>query len=407
VRAANYFNQALALAREMGDQAGIADSLNRLGGFYFNTGKPEEAQTCHREALEFARTLENNALLAASLDGLGQIDLLRGRVRASLDKYGQIADLRRRLGDQVGLMEALNALAAAYTWLGEYGQAAAACEEALTFVSKVGNLPVVPSLHTYLAISHLNRGDLGKAGEHLQAGLSAARPLDHIAMQAFCLSWLGYYYLVLGWFDEGWKAVQEAVGLAQDLGSPLWEMRARISLGIAHLYRDELSEAAQVLGDVYDVACELDLAPDQAVVLYEMGRVCLSAGDLDAASTSLDELLQVADRGELREYQVRGRWLQGRLALARADLDTALETLEDAHARAEAIGSRLILWRADYALGDVHRVAGHSSEAQAAYRRAWETLQAIAATLPDETARECMLASPSAAELRARLVTGD
>jgi class 3 adenylate cyclase/tetratricopeptide (TPR) repeat protein len=407
VHAADYFHQALALAREIGDQSGIADSLNRLGGFYFNTGKPEEAQTCHREALEIARSLENNALLAASLDGLGQIDLLRGRVRASLDKYGQIADLRRRLGDQVGLMEALSALAAAYTWLGEYGQGAAACEEALVFVNKVGNLPVVPSLHAYLAISHLNRGDLGKAGEHLQAGLDVARSLDHIAMQAFCLSWLGYYDLVLGRFGAALEAMQEAVSLAQELGAPLWEMRARTSLGIAHLYRGELAEAVRVLRGVYDAVCKLDLAPDQALVLYEMGRVHLLAGDLDAASQALEGLLKVADRSELREYQARGRWLQGRLALARADLDTALEALEEAHARAEAIGSRLTLWRADNALGDVHHMAGRSAEAQAAYRRAWETLQAIAATLPDEAARASMLASPSAAELRARLATGD
>jgi class 3 adenylate cyclase/tetratricopeptide (TPR) repeat protein len=407
VRAADYFDQALVLARNIGDQAGIADSLNCLGGFYFNTGKPEKAQACHREALEIARVLGDNALLATSLDGLGQIDLLRGRVRASLDKYGQIADLRRRLGDQAGLMEALNSLAAAYTWLGEYERVAGACEEALSFVSKVGNLPVVPSLHTYFAISHLNRGDLGKAGDHLQVGLAVAQSLDHVAMQAFCLAWTGYYHLVLGRFDKALECAEEGVSLAQRLGSPLWEMRARTSLGIVRLYRGELSEAVQVLGEVYDVACALDLAPDQAVALYELGRANLAMEDLDSVGESLEALLSVADKGELREYQVRGRWLQGRMALAQADLDAALEALEDARGRAEAIGGRLIMWRADSALGDVHRIAGRRAEADAAYCRAWETLQDMAATLASEEARESLLTSPSAAELRAKVEMGD
>lgn len=406
-RAADYFNQALALARDTGDQVGIADSLNRLGGVHFNTGKPEEAQGCHREALEIARNMEDNALLAASLDGLGQIDLLRGRVRASLDKYGQIADLHRRLGDQAGLMRALNALAAAYTWLGEYGQAANACEEALDFVSKVGNLPVVPSLYTYLAISHLNRGDLGAAGDQLQAGLLAARSLDHVAMQVFCQSWLSYYYSILGWFDNALEAIEEAVSMAQKLGSPLWEMRARTGLGISLLYRGELSEAVRVLSEVYDMACALDFAPDQAVALYELGRAHLSTGDLSAVSGALEDLLRVADRSELREYQVRGRWLQGHLALALGGLDDALEALEDAHARAEAIEGRLILWRADSALGDVHRAAGRSAEANAAYQRAWDTLQSIADTLPDEEARASMLSTPSVVELQQRMAAGE
>jgi tetratricopeptide (TPR) repeat protein len=184
-------------------------------------------------------------------------------------------------------------------------------------------------------------------------------------------------------------------------------MRARTSLGIARLYRDELSEAVRLLGDVYDVACALDFAPDQAVVLYELGRANLSAGDLEATGQALERLLRVADRGELREYQVRGRWLQGCLALAQADLGEALEALEDSHARAEAIGARLISWRANSALGEVHHAAGRSAEASAAYQRAWETLQAIAATLPDEESRERMLAAPSAAELRERIAAGE
>lgn len=407
VRAAEYFNRALALARETGDQAGIADSLNRLGGFHFNIGHPEEAQTCHREALEIARVLDNTALLAASLDGLGQIDLLRGRVRASLDKYNQIVDLSRRLGDQVGLMEALSSLAAAHTWLGEYQRAADACEQALDFVGKVGNLPAVPSLHTYLAISYLNRGDLGQASDHLRTGFSVAQSLDHVAMQVFCLSWLAYYHLVLGRFDEAFESVEEAVELAQTLGSALWEMRARTSLGIVRLYRGELSEAVQVLSEVYDVAVALDFTPDQVVALYELGRAHLAMGDLDAADEALEALLGVADRGELREYQVRGRWLQGRLAIARSTLEDALEALEDAHARAEAIDGCLILWRIDNALGDVHRAAGRSTEANTAYRRAWEILQAMAATLSDEGAGESLLTSPQAAELRAKVETGD
>ncbi len=407
VRAAEYFHQALALARDIGDQVGIADSLNRLGNFHFNTGKPEEAQACHREALDLARALDNTTLLAASLDGLGQIDLLLGRVRASLDKYGQVADLHRRVGNQVGLMEALNALAAAHTWLGEYERVAQVCEEALAFVNRVGNLPVVPSLHCYLAISYLNRAELGEAERHLQSGLTIAQTLDHIPMQVFCLSWRAYYYLVLGCFDEAQESVEEAVRLSQTLGSPLWEMRTRISLGIVQLYRSQLSEAVQILEDVYRVACDLDFAPDQAVALYELGRAHTEIGDFVAAERALEGLLSVADRGELREYQIRGRWLQGQLAVARGNLEDALEALEDAHARAEAIGARLVLWRIDSALGDVHLAANRSTEADTAYRRAWAILQAMADTLPDDESCARLWGSPLADHLRSRVEARD
>jgi class 3 adenylate cyclase/tetratricopeptide (TPR) repeat protein len=407
VRAADYFDQALALARDIGDRAGIADSLNRLGGFYFHTGKPEEAQACHREGLEIARVLGDTALLAASLDGLGQIDLLRGRVRASLDKYSQIAELQRRLGNQAGLMEALNALAAAYNWLGEYERVAHLCEEALGFVTKVGNLPVVPSLYAYLAISYLNRGELAKSGEYLRIGLSLAHSLDHVAMQVFCLSWVAYYRLVLGHFDSALESAQHAVELAESLGSSLWEMRAHTSLGIVQLYRSELGEAVRILDKVYQLACDLDFAPDQAVALYELGRANLGMGELESADQNLRKLLDVADRSELHEYQVRGRWLQGCLAMAQGRLEDALDALEDARARAEAIGARLILWRIDTARGDVHQAAGRKTEAGTAYRQAWAVFEALAATVPGEAATVSLGASPLVSHLRARVKDGE
>jgi tetratricopeptide (TPR) repeat protein len=218
---------------------------------------------------------------------------------------------------------------------------------------------------------------------------------------------MAYYHLVTGCLDEATKSVQEAVRSAQELGLPLWDLRAHTALGIVYIHRGELREAVLALSDEYQLACAWGFAPDQAVVLYELGRAHLALGDLEAAGGALQTLLGLADQGDLREYQVRGRWLQGLLAIDRADPDGALEALEDARARAEVIGARLILWRIESALGDVHRAAQRRTEANAAYRRGWEILRAMAATLPDEQVCGSLLESPLAAALRIKVETGD
>ena len=50
-QAGDYYQQALALARTMDDPATVAHSLNRLGNWYLNAEQPHEALRCHQEAL--------------------------------------------------------------------------------------------------------------------------------------------------------------------------------------------------------------------------------------------------------------------------------------------------------------------------------------------------------------------
>ena len=58
-------------------------------------------------------------------------------------------------------------------------------------------------------------------------------------------------------------------------------------------------------------------------------------------------------------------------------------------------------------VGDVHRIAGRSAEPDSAFRRAWEILQDMAATLASDEASERLLTSPSSAELRGKVEMGD
>lgn len=403
VQAGEYFKQALILAEESGDPAGVADSLNRLGEYYRNSADYQEAAAHHQQALEIARSTGDNWLLAASMEGLGEVDLARDDLNASLDKWSQVVALRRRLADPLGLMKALNALAMLYTWRGEYERVADVGLEAFEFISRVGDLPVVSSLHTYFAISHLIRGHLATVAEHLLAALEVARRLDHRVMKTHSLVWLAYYYAAIGQIDVALQSSEESVSLASRSTSPRCQVRAAACLGAVHLEKGSIDHAFHILTDVYDHACQLDSAPDKAEALYELGHANLALANWEATEGLVGQLLSLADACELGEYQARGRWLRGRLFLAKEDVSGALESLENARQRAESMGAHLILWKICAATGDAHRAADHGDQAGRAYRRSWEMLQSMATTLPTQATRDSMLASPPANALRAKI----
>jgi tetratricopeptide (TPR) repeat protein len=403
LQAGEYFKQALILAAESSDPGGVADSLNRLGEYYRNSADYEEATAHHQQALEIARSTGDNWLLAASMEGLGQVDLARDDLSASLDKWNQVVGLRRRLADPVGLIKALNALAMLYTWRGEYDQVADVALEAFEFISRVGDLPVVSSLHTYFAISHLIRGDLAIVADHLLAALEVSRQLDHRVMKTHSLVWLGYYYAAIGQLDLALQSSEEAMALASRSTSLQCQVRAATCLGAVRLEKGSIDQAFHILIDAYDQSCQLDSAPDKAEALYELGHANLALANWEATEGLVEQLLSLADLCGLREYQARGRWLRGTLFLAKEDVSGALESLENARQLAKSMGGRLILWKICLATGDAHRAGGHDDQAASAYRRAWDILQSMATTLPTQATTDSMLASPSATVLRAKI----
>jgi tetratricopeptide (TPR) repeat protein len=305
--------------------------------------------------------------------------------------------------NRAGLVGALNAEAITLTWLGEFEQAGRVCLEGFELINRVSDLPVVPSLHCYYAISCLKRGKLEKVEENLLDGLKVARRLDNLAMQTLCLMWLGHFYAVSGQMDAALQAGEESVGLAPADSVPCWRLRARVQLAVIHLERMAPERALQVLSDVWSLVERSGCTPDGAVALYELGDATLSIGDLEAAEKYLDRLFDFCYENQLGEYRMRERWLRARLFTARGEWDAALELLEVARSGLGAMGARLFQWQVDMAVADAHKLSGRIAKANAAYLQAWEGLRVVARSLPQPGLRETMLRSPRASRLRAEL----
>ena len=106
----DYFQQALALARQMGDPEILAHSLNRLGNWHANLEQPLEARLCHEEALAIFEALNHPSGRAETLDLLGMTMLLGGDSIQSAAYFERAIALLRDLDDRLGLISALTSL---------------------------------------------------------------------------------------------------------------------------------------------------------------------------------------------------------------------------------------------------------------------------------------------------------
>src|SRR2546423_3427624 len=107
----DYYRQALALARTMDDPATLAHSLNRLGNWYLNAEHPDETLGCHQEGPATLQGISDRAGEAATLDFLGMASLLSGDLiqsavynQEAIVLFGELDDRQRLISSLVTLM---------------------------------------------------------------------------------------------------------------------------------------------------------------------------------------------------------------------------------------------------------------------------------------------------------------
>ena len=122
-RAHACFSESLPLARAIGDPALVAHSLNALGEIARLRGDLAEASECYRQALQESRGLSDSRS-AVILSNLGLVAFAQGDSQGARDCFDESLALYRTLGDPGGLAACLDGLAGVHAASGDAQRAA-------------------------------------------------------------------------------------------------------------------------------------------------------------------------------------------------------------------------------------------------------------------------------------------
>ena len=96
------YEQALAIAREIGDRQGEANHLGNLGICYADLGQTQRAIELLRAGLAIAREIGDRQGEADHLGNLGGRYADLGQTRRAIDLYEQALAIVREIGDRRG-----------------------------------------------------------------------------------------------------------------------------------------------------------------------------------------------------------------------------------------------------------------------------------------------------------------
>jgi DNA-binding CsgD family transcriptional regulator len=393
-----WLEQARALAEELADPVLRARTLNRLGNWLGNTGRIEEAQTAHQEALRLFESRGDRRGMAETLDLLGVIYGFQGDNATAVRHFGRASELFRSLGDQRSLSTtlAMGALDSAPDWIATGYSALRTHDEVLRDVEEA--LHLARQTHSqagqafaeYVSAEVLSSfGELGAGLAHAQEALRLATGIEHQAWTTASYCALGGVYLLMQAPDQAIAALEAGLAAGQALGSPIWIAMESAYLALAYGRKQDWARAEAVLAAVLP----RDVAPGNVAerhVVWAWAELALAQGTPAQALRLAEHLIATAPGAQVGQPIPHLLVIQGEalLALQRPE---AVAALERARGGAEQRQALPVLLRIQWLLGRAYHRLQREDAARQAFAAARDNLATLAGTIDDDALREHFL----------------
>jgi tetratricopeptide (TPR) repeat protein len=405
--AAAEYQRALELIRRVGDRRHEIEILAGLSNMYIFYHRAEPAMASIEQALAMARELDDQA---------SQADCLAIRALIRMTSYGQIPEampdvdealrLARVVGEPKLLAQALCHLGTALQWRADFDRALAYLHEGAELAQRAHS-----GLHFGQAAFFIGNANVAK-GEYEEA-LRWYRRLREYASGAGDKYWMtrvpnliGGLHLELFDLDEALRLNLEGDAVAQQLW-PWPEPRGHslLKVGLAHLEQGAHGRAEEFFQRAW-AFLEQDLFLRwrwHIPLLRARGELALAEGRLDEAWSFATQSLELATQTDSRKHIARAQRLQGDILAASGRLDEAAQALAASVHLAEHIQTPREVWLGQAALGKVLARLGRDKEAEAQLTQATQTIEAIAVNLHTPRLHHSFLSAAPVLDLYAAL----
>jgi len=330
-RALDYYEEAGAVARALGDDIKYAYYLASIGDYYWTIGDFEKALACKREA----RTLfHDNCELsneAWTLYGIGSILGNLGDVEEMNVSYRAALDLYRITRNSAGESSILSEIGWASEHAGDYARALEYQFLALDVAKKYNDKWQIMNAYHGIAGIYQDLGDTTNAIEYNEHYLNTALAIGSKSDRAIALNDLGLVYLeIVKDYTKAMSYFEDALILSSMIGYTLMEAVATANIGVVYSRQGSYAKALPYHESALVMVQDLNAYYQEMQGLYELGETYQGLKDYEKARAShllaIEIARKIGIKKELWQYQLAA----GVAYESSGDLESALEYYRNA-----------------------------------------------------------------------------
>ncbi len=302
-KALEIYNQTLVIRREIGDRKGEGITLNNLGEVYVNLGQFQKALDYYQQGLAIFKEIRDRHLEAKALNNLGGVYQSLGQIQKALDFYNKALPIFREVGDRVQEGTILNNIGGVYVEMGQLQKALEVFGQALPIIREVRATYQEAIILNNLGETIIVIGKPQKALDYLNQALSIFRNLENPSGEATVLNNIAAAYERTGQFQKALDYYNKTLIIFQTVGDPSLEANALNNIGGVYQSLGQPQKALDYYNQALPITQALGTRFRESATLNNIGRAYLSLGQpqkaLDFYAKALPIAREVKDlRGE-------------------------------------------------------------------------------------------------------------
>jgi len=233
-KAIQYFEQALAISRALGNRASESGMLANLGGTYYYLRQHAKAIEYYEQALAISRAMGNRRGEGGMLGDLGRVYESLSQYAKAIEYFERALGIQRAVGDRRGEGATLGNLGGAYNALSQYAKAIEYQEQALQIHLAERNPQLAGTTLTRLGIVYNFLGQHAKAIEYFERALGIQQAIGDRRGEGATLGNLGGAYNALSQYAKAIECHEKALVILRAIGNRAGEGGTLGNLGAVY-----------------------------------------------------------------------------------------------------------------------------------------------------------------------------
>jgi predicted ATPase/Tfp pilus assembly protein PilF len=213
-----YFEESLAIFREIGYPLGIAASLTSLGNVARFQGDNVAARNYHEQSLAINQEIGDSGGIASSFNNLGSVAYDQGQFATAQAYYEKSQTVQQKLDDPDGIATKRMGLGLVAYTRGDYPSARAYLEASLVINQEIGNLRKIADSLLNLGLVVYAQGDYALAQEYQEESLAIFREIGDRSGIAFSFNTMGNVAYVHGDYALAQEYHEKSLAIYREVG---------------------------------------------------------------------------------------------------------------------------------------------------------------------------------------------
>ncbi|MDM8517569.1 tetratricopeptide repeat protein [Desulfobacterales bacterium HSG16] len=279
-----FFERALAIYQKIGNRDSEGKCLGNIGLIYSCWEQHDKALSYQKKALTLLQETGEDRIAESSILGnIGVIYDKQGQYKNALSFYEKALTIKREVGDRNGECKNLANIGSLYAGLGRYDKGLVYSKKALTISRESGNRRLESLTLGNIGVIYLFLRQYEKALAFYEKALVIDREMENLKGEGNELTNIGIVYMEMDKYDKALTFFEKALAIEREIGDRRGEGNDLSNIGVVYHSLKQFEKALAFYEKALAVEREIGDRSDEGKNLANIGAVYMDMGQYEKA----------------------------------------------------------------------------------------------------------------------------